>query len=141
MLASGFATCDSELPRQFWARARRRPAGRYAFPQRCLRAHGHPPKHSGRTAEGRETGEQAGRGTIKMRLEEEYTLWDVQTGRKLETLKPKRETGNPLPHGDLEHSLAFSPDESFVASACKRGGYVVEHHGTPARGFGRSGQR
>jgi DNA-binding beta-propeller fold protein YncE len=57
---------------------------------------------------------------IKMRLEEEYILWDVTTGSKLDTLKPK-ETGEPFPVADSEHSIAFSPDESFVASAPANG--------------------
>jgi WD40 repeat protein len=73
---------------------------------------------------------------IKLRLEEEYILWDVPSGSKLDTLKPK-ETGEPLIPGGDEHSIAFSPDESFVASAPGNGVVTLWNiaacrHGAPA---------
>lgn len=48
------------------------------------------------------------------------TLWDAQTGRKLATLKPK-ETGKQTALLDVEHTITFSPDESYVAYSPSNG--------------------
>ena len=72
----------------------------------------------------------APRAGVGPRAEDEYALWDAQTGAKLATLKPK-ETGEPCLPG-VSRRLAFSPDESFVASAWQRHRHVVGHRGRPA---------
>jgi WD40 repeat protein len=53
----------------------------------------------------------------KLRLEEEYILWDVASGSKLDTLKPKETGDRSIPKLGDQHTIAFSPDESLVASS------------------------